>query len=207
MTRTSLIALAASALGAQPAAADSPRQPTSPRPVRAAEDHNLENENWPDGITLSSALGLGLTLGIGIEGGVGTGGSLSFRVADMATTRVAVTAEVAATFVRHAVKGSDGTSSAKDNSSGHALFGAQLYLSRSAWLRIAGGVGTYAANDVGDVMKVDVKLSGLTGLFGAGIDLVRRWRLGIGIEFFAASLVGKGGALECVGILTSVNFD
>jgi hypothetical protein len=191
------------------------RAAPSPAPIPAeaaaevaieAGDANLEPTRARSGVVLTAAIGGGLMVGFGIEDSVGRGGSASFRIGHVATSRIVLDVELdlVASLHRQAV-----TSDAATNSDTNLLVGAQYYANPSLWLRFAGGVGVYSARDVvlGTGAPGERTLVGPAALAALGIELARyKWAV-LGIEASVLAMVNHEGVLVANGLDLSVAFD
>jgi hypothetical protein len=82
------------------------------------------------------------------------------------------------------------------------LIGAQVYIAPSVWLRGGGGVGTHNVDD-GNGMTPH---GGLSGVGGAGVDLVRWKYLVLGVEGFYTGTFAKGGYTSLGGLSLGLSY-
>ncbi len=169
-----------------------PAEPAPPDPaVEYAADANLESTANRQGLTFAASVGAGLTVGFGIDGSTGRGGSLDLRLGHVATPRTVITFELGTTIALHkpAMNASTDT-----NTDTNLLAGAQYYVNPSLWLRFAGGLGVYQANDVrrSDGTLGDVQQVGPAVLGGVGLDLARfKWAV-LGVEIGTSAMIHSG---------------
>jgi len=169
---------------------DPPPPPSPPDPiVDSVRDANLESAARHQGRNVTLAIGGGFTIGFGIDNSVGRGGGFSARLAQVATPRIALTAEIAAVTLFHQVKGTQMSSDIKRDQDTNLMIGAQFYTAGSLWLRFATGFGVYKAADA-------PQLAGPAGLLGAGFDIVRSRRVSFGAEFMTIGMINRDGLLS-----------
>lgn len=202
-----IVALVAAAgvAHAEPAAA--PAAPDEPDPaVQDASDANLESTADRRGLTLAAAAGGGVIIGFGIKDSVGRGGSLSLRLGHVATRRTVITFELGATAALHRPATMSGTST---NTNVNLAAGAQYYVNRSLWLRLAGGAGVYTGRDVAlsSGGLGTVTLIGPVVVGGIGVDLLRIKFGVLGIEFATSAMINGDGLLVASGAALGVAFD
>lgn len=174
--------------------------------VAGSAQHGLESSSRHQGLSVTLALGGGLTVGVGIDGSVGRGPSVSLRVAHMASERWAFTAELANTTLLHRVKGTDSsTGELRTDVGANALLGVQLYLNRVLWLRGGVGLGTFNS-DTSDSMARRI-LSGPAGVGGGGLDLVRFRRAAIGVEMMSIGMVNREGLLTTTSFMLDLSIE
>src|SRR5512140_931932 len=177
-----IVGLVAGAAAADPAA-DS-------RAEEQASEANLVSNAPRAGVTFSAALGGGLIMG----DGVGRGPAASFRLGHVATSKTVLTFEIAAGSLLHEPMAGD----LRHNDLAHLMAGALYYAGPSVWIRGAGGLTLYTVSDPGQSNKPH---SGVGGLGGVGIDLVRWHYLVLGIESFATlSIVSTRGLMLGSGL-------
>lgn len=170
----------------------------TPDPItdEEASEANLETASPRSGITVSFSLGAGLLLGGDI--GVGRGGAASLRIGHVATRRTVITFELTGTGALHKRAMLD--SAVTDTNVG-LYAGALRYVTRSTWLRAAGGLTAFTANVGTDTQHAH---AGLGGLVGGGLDLIRWGYLVLGAEFFGmSSITGDGFKINtgfCLGL-------
>jgi hypothetical protein len=183
------------------AATDSAPDPA----VQDAAEANLETTESRSGLTFTAELGGGLTVGFGITDSVGRGGSLSLRLGHVATRRTVITFELSGTAALHKAAT---MSSTKANTDVNLLAGAQYYVNRSLWLRIAGGVGVFTRRDVRDTSGIkDITLVGPAALGGLGVELLRfKWAV-LGFELGTSAMINRDGLLIANGAGLDLSFD
>ncbi|HEX3766091.1 MAG TPA: hypothetical protein VHW23_45655 [Kofleriaceae bacterium] len=171
--------------------------PPAPEPgpvdpaVETAADANLESTADRQGFTGAVSVGGGLTVGFGIDGSTGRGGSVDFRIGHVATPHTVITFELGATISLHKPAMNAATDTNTDT---NLLAGAQYYVSPSLWLRFAGGLGVYQANDVrrSDGTLGDVQRIGPAVLGGVGLDIARfKWAV-LGVEIGTSAMINGG---------------
>jgi hypothetical protein len=198
------VKLAALALLAMPATAFAEDKPD--RSVRDSGDANLESDDRHQNKNVTLGLGGGMSVGMGIDDANGQGGSISLRLAQMATRRMAFTIEATSVILRHRVETTTGMSEVNENVDSNVMLGAQFYINRSLWLRTSAGIGVFVAKGIaGDGgVKRDVTLKGPAGLIGAGLDLIRLRRVSFGIEMMTIGMVNREGLLSTGGFLVNL---
>jgi len=189
-----------------------PVAPTSEPPdpaVEEAGDANLESTADRSGVTLSASVGGGMLVGFGIDDSAGRGGAVSLRLGHVATRNTVITLGLDVTVALHQPRGE----TTQANSDTNLLAGAQYYVSPSLWLRFAGGVGVYQAQQVVvgvvDGMQVlgDRTLVGPAALAGIGLDLARfKWAV-LGIEAATSAMINGDGVLLASHLNLGVSFD
>jgi hypothetical protein len=150
-----------------------------------SREANLESQEPRSGLTF------GVAFGGSIKGGdgVATGGALSLRLGHVATRKTIITFELAGTGSQH--KASLMGETLTDTNFG--LFaGAQRYVKRSVWLRLAGGVTTLVKN-IGSDSTGDSAIGGIAGLGGVGADLARWGYKVFGLESFGILSASRDG--------------
>jgi hypothetical protein len=163
--------------------------------VEQAGDANLESTADRRGFTFSVGLGGGLMIGFGIQGSVGRGGALSVRLGHVATPHTVITFEVATSAVLHEPPVMN--ASVETNTDTNLLAGAQYYVTPSLWIRGAGGVGIYRANQVelsGGALG-DIRLIGPAVLGGIGVEFVRVRSAVMGLEVGTSAMISSSGVL------------
>lgn len=186
--------------------ADGPATDPKPDPAAVdAADANLESTARRQGLSLTFAVGGGVTLGFGIDNAVGRGGSGSFRLGKVANSRAVVTLEVAGVALFHAVKTTTGKSELHTNQDSNVLVGMQYYVNPSLWVRGAVGIGGYKTSELSPADEV--RLLGPAGAIGAGVDLVRWRRAAIGLEFMTISMINRDGILSSSGFMLDLSVD
>ena len=174
--------------------------------VEQAADANLESTADRQGFTVAASLGGGLILGFGIDDSIGRGGALDLRIGHVATPRTVLTLEAAFTAALHRPALASSTAT---NTSANVLAGAQYYVHHSLWLRVAGGVGVYQANQIAMAMAKlgDLRLIGPAVLGGIGVEALRfRWGV-FGVEVATSAMVNREGVLVASDLMLGVAFD
>jgi hypothetical protein len=161
-----------------------------PHALERASEANLETRAPREGVTFAGAIGGGLIISKGQTARVPT---LDLRLGHVATATTIVFAElVGGTYAHKPAM----TSSTRLDSQVSFLIGAQVYIAPSVWLRGGGGVGTHNTDDGTGVTPH----GGLSGVAGAGVDLVR-WRyVVLGIEAFYTGTFARGGFTSLGGM-------
>ena len=167
-----------------------------PHAVESASEAHLETKAPRAGTTFAAALGGGLIISNGQTARVPT---LSLRLGHVATASTVVFAElVGGTYAHKAAVMSD----TRIDSQVSFLIGAQVYIAPSVWLRGGGGVGTHNVDDGTGITPH----GGLSGVGGAGVDLVR-WRyLVLGVEGFYTGTFAKGGYTSLGGLSLGLSY-
>ena len=174
-------------------------EPALERATREASNANLASESIHEGKQFTVAAGGGLTIGLGVDDAVGGGGSISFRLGQMATERIGFTVELTSVVLRQKVAvNAGGMTDVKENVDSNLLVGAQFFVARSLWLRVATGLGVYVDN------KLDRTLPGPAGLVGAGLDIVRKGRVAVGLETLGIGQINREGLLVTGGMLLNL---
>jgi hypothetical protein len=142
---------------------------------------------------MAGALGGGMIISQGKTANVPT---LDLRLGHVANASTVVTVELVGGTYAHKTTGThiDGE--------GNLLVGAQVYIAPSVWLRGAGGLGVHTTED--DMGRKTG--SGLSGLGGAGIDLVRWHYAVLGIEGFYSGTFAKGGYVSLGGLALGLSY-
>lgn len=184
-----------------------PPPPSPPDPVVAGSaQHGIEPTARHQGLSVTLALGGGLTVGVGIDSSVGRGPSGSLRIAHMAGERWAFTAEVANTTLLHRVKGTEsGSGELRTDVGANLLFGVQLYVNRVLWLRGGLGLGSFSIDEP-DSMDAKI-LSGPSGVVGGGLDLVRFRRAAIGVEMMSLGMLNRDGLLTTTSFMLDLSIE
>jgi hypothetical protein len=161
-----------------------------------AEEANLESKAPRDGTTISVALGGSLALGFGIDDSVGRGGALSLRLGHVMTPSSVLLLEAEGASQFHAIS----KEMTVHNDDTHFLLGAQYYSSPSLWFRAGAGYGSYHLVQASG----DRTLRGGAATVGAGIDILRRHYVVVGVEFFTTATINKEGVITssafCLGL-------
>ncbi len=171
-----------------------------------AGDANLASDGHRTGVNFAAAIGPGLMVGFGLQDSVGRGGALSLRLGHVADPRTVITLELQITAALHKLAiNSDAASNTETN----LLVGAQRYVNPSLWLRGAGGLGVYKADQVqlSNGQLGTQTIVGPAALFGLGIDLARFKSSTLGLEFAAALMVSGTGALLTTAADINLAFD
>lgn len=174
-----------------------------PAAARAA-DANLESTASRRGFTGALALGPSITIG----NGTGNGGALSLRLGQVATPHTVITFEIAGgAQLRRLGAGAEAETVA--NSVLGLLVGAQRWIGPSLWVRIGGGVGTFTCPQKceGAPLGDSVRLTGLAGIGGIGVEVVRVRGLTLGVELFSLTQLNRDGLLATGSLALSVGFD
>jgi hypothetical protein len=131
---------------------------------------------------------------------------VSLRLGHVATPRTVITFELQVTAAPH--RPATG-SSVKTNTDANLLTGAQYYVNRSLWLRLAGGIGSYQGRQVAlsGGRVGDVTLTGPAVLVGGGVDLLRfKWAV-VGVETGTSAMINRDGVLVVSAASLGVQFD
>ncbi|HMG19988.1 MAG TPA: hypothetical protein VK607_01680 [Kofleriaceae bacterium] len=181
--------------------------------VEQAGDANLESTANRQGLTFAASIGGGVVVGFGIEGSVGRAGAVNLRLGHVATPHTVITFELDASAVLHKPATHEST---ETNSNVNLLAGAQYYVNPSLWLRVAGGLGVYAANQVPgerDPMQpntpvlVDRRWMGPAVLGGIGLELARfKWAV-ICLEAGTSAMINGDGLLVASDLRLGLSFD
>jgi hypothetical protein len=206
--------------GLNPLAAEPPPDPSAVE----AGDSNLESISRRKGRNLTFALGGGRTIGFGVADAVGTGGSVSLRLAQVASASTLITVELGGVVLVHEVKKVDDFTTCAThldqitNQDTNVAVGAQFYINRSLWIRGATGFGIYHGNDIAPTggMKVNcpdgtmptlptgykqLKLAGPVGIAGVGLELAQFKRWSLGIEIMSIGMLNREGLLSSTGVM------
>ena len=164
-----------------------------PNAAQQASEANLETKGPRAGVTLAAALGGGMIISQGKTANVPT---LDLRLGHVANASTVVTAEIVGGTYAHKTTGThlDGEV--------NLLIGAQVYIAPSVWLRGAGGLGVHTTED--DMGRKTG--AGLSGLGGAGIDLVRWHYAVLGLESFYSGTFAKGGYVSLGGLAVGLSY-
>jgi hypothetical protein len=180
MKAAALVLLAAGAAHADP----------DPHALERASEANLETKAPRAGMTFSGALGGGMIIS---KGQTATVPTLDLRLGHVATATTVVFAELVGGTYAHKLAMTSGT---LIDSQVSFLIGAQVYIAPSVWVRGGGGVGTHNVDDGTGLTPH----GGLSGVAGAGIDLVR-WRyVVLGVEGFYTGTFARGGYTSLGGL-------
>jgi hypothetical protein len=161
-----------------------------------AEEANLESTAPRQGVTFSAAVGVGLLVA---KGSVGEMGAASVRLGHVMTPSSLLTLELTGGALPHK-QGS--MAKTLVDSTGSALAGAQVYTNPSVWIRAAAGVNVHTVNNgtLGTTTAV-----GGAGAFGAGVDLVRRHFVVLGLEVLGIAAVDRNGLLLTGGLSLGIS--
>ena len=178
--------------------------------VQEASDANLESTGNRSGMTLAASLGGGLIIGFGIKDSVGRGPALTLRLGHVATRRTVTTLELGVTTALHQPKGG----SIETDRNVNVMVGAQYYVNPSLWLRGAGGLGIYQAQEnkssipvVGMPTVVDLSLMGPAALVGIGLEVARfKWAV-LGFETATSAMINRDGVLVASQLNLGLAFD
>jgi len=174
--------------------------------VAASAQHGIESTSRHQGLSVTLAIGGGLTVGVGIDSSVGRGPSGSLRIAHMAGERWAFVAELANTTLLHRVKGTDASSGELRTDVGaNVLVGPQLYVNRVLWLRAGVGLGSFNIDEP-DSMATKI-LSGPSGVVGGGLDLVRFRRMALGVEVMSLGMLNREGVLTTTSFMVDLSIE
>ena len=188
MTRGAALALLAVAGLAGRARADDKPDPLA---QGKADEANLESNAPRQGVTFSASLGGGLLVA---HGSVGSMPFLSLRLGHVMTPDTVLTLEINGGTLRHkqAMMGDTLLDTASN-----VLVGAQYYTHPSVWVRMAGGLDLHTIDN--GPLGQDV-IPGAAAAFGAGVDLVRRHFLVLGLEVLGIAAVNREGLLVTGGL-------
>jgi hypothetical protein len=164
-----------------------PPSPPDPQAEAAASEANLESITPRAGMTMSFAVGGALFLGGG--GGVGRGGLITARLGHVMTPSTVLQLELVGGSMLHTIATD---SKIYRNDDVNFTVGAQYYTSPSLWFRGGGGFGVYTRNDGPNMTQT---LPGLAGVFGIGVDLIRRHYFVLGLETYSVGLINRSGLL------------
>ncbi len=192
---------------ANPVKPEPPPAPSPPDPaVAGSSQHGLESGSRHQGLSITLAIGGGLTVGVGIDSSVGRGPSGSLRISHMAGERWAFAAEIANTTLLHRVTGTDSSGGKLRTDVGtNLLIGAQLYVNRVLWLRAGVGLGSFKIDEP-DSMTAKT-LSGPSGVAGGGLDLVRFRRAAIGVEMMSLGMLNRDGLLTTTAFMLDLTIE
>lgn len=168
-------------------------EPVDPNAAQEASEANLETKAPRVGVTMAGALGGGMIISQSKTANVGT---LDLRLGHVANASTVVTIELVGGTYAHK------TTSTHIDGEGNVLVGAQVYIAPSVWLRGAGGLGVHTTED--DMGRKTG--GGLSGLGGAGIDLVRWHYAVLGIETFYSGTFAKGGYVSLGGLALGLSY-
>lgn len=156
---------------------------------RMAAEANLEPVRRREGLALGVALGPSLQIGVGeaLEEATGTGGSLDLRIGNSASDRLAWFVDL---FVAAAPR-EDDASAVNINRTTTLTGGLQVFVLEALWLR--GGLGLATLDLKSELMPEKRSHSGLGGIAGGGIDVLRRGRFALSGDLTFVSGLYKGG--------------
>jgi hypothetical protein len=163
-----------------------------------ASEANLESTSPRSGLMFAFAGGFGVLIGGNI--GVGRGGAVSLRVGHKATRSTQITFEFSGTGALHRI----GTNDAPTTDSNAGLFaGAQTYLGRATWVRLAAGPTVFTANAN---TSMQYSKPGFGGLVGGGLDLARWGYVVLGFESFAMASMTRDGFKMQLGFAFGLSY-
>jgi len=168
-----------------------------PNAQSSAEEANLESNAPRQGVTFSAALGGGLLVAKGSDG---TMPILSLRLGHVMTPDSVLTLELTGGTILHKPAG---MSTTLLDSTGSVLAGALFYTHPSVWIRGAGGLNVHTI-DNGALGKSVVP--GVAGAFGAGVDLVRRHFVVLGLEVLGIGAIDRNGLLLTGGLSVGLSY-
>jgi hypothetical protein len=181
-----VVALAAGAAHADP----------DPHAVERASEANLESKAPREGVTFAGAVGGGMIIS---KGQTATVPTLDLRLGHVATASTIVTIELVGGTYAHK-EATLGTTYIDTQTS--LLVGAQVYIAPSVWVRGGGGIGSHNV-DSGTGLTPH---GGLSGIAGAGVDLVR-WRyVVLGVEGFYNGTFARGGFTSLGGMALGLSY-
>lgn len=191
---------------ANPIKPEPPPPPSPPDPiVGSTAMHGLESIQRHQGTHVNIALGGSITIGVGVDSSTGRAPTVAARIGHMATERVAFTAELANTTLRRRVTGTDGSlGPTRTNLGNNFLVGAQLFIGRVLWVRAGGGLGSFVIEQADDKFKI---LPSLSGVGGAGLDLVRFKRAAIGLEWMTIGMITRDGVITTTAFMLDVSIE
>jgi hypothetical protein len=144
---------------------------------------NLESIAPRDGMTYAGSLGGGMIISQGKTAPVPT---LDLRLGRVATATTIITLELVGGTYTHKLSTTGATLLDTQTS---LLVGAQVYIAPSVWVRGGAGVGSHNTDDGTGLTPH----GGLTGIGGAGVDLVRWHQVVLALEGFYNGTFAKGG--------------
>jgi hypothetical protein len=156
----------------------------------AGSEANLESVAPREGVTYAGVVGGGMIISQGKSAPVPT---LDLRLGHVATATTIITLEIVGGTYAHK-EATMGTTHLDTQTS--LLVGAQVYIAPSVWVRGGGGLGSHNTDDGTGLTPH----GGLTGIAGAGVDLVRWHQIVLGIEGFYNGTFAKGGYTSLGGI-------
>lgn len=168
--------------------------PPDPAAVRVG-DSNLVPNGPRDGFSFTFAIHGSLVVGTGEHGDVGNGPGVSLRLGHTMSPDTIFTMEIASASMLHEHAGTLFT-----NKAGALIFGAQHYAQESLWFREGLGFGGYQRDGVLTVPGGTDNLGGPVGLFGVGVDIVRRHHVVLGAEAMGWLMLNKGGFTTFSGL-------
>lgn len=161
-----------------------------PNAAQSAGEANLETKAPRAGVTFAGALTGGLIIS---KGKTATVPAVSLRLGHVATATTIVTVELVGGTYAHKQSMTGGT---LIDSQLSLVVGGQVYIAPSVWVRGAGGIGSHTTDDgTGQTPH-----GGLSGVFGAGVDLVRWHYVVLGLEGFYSGTFAKGGYTSLGGV-------
>jgi hypothetical protein len=167
-----------------------------PHAVERASEANLETKAPRAGTTFAAALGGGMIIS---KGQTATVPTLDLRLGQVATATTVVTIELVGGTYAHKIATMGATYIDTQTS---LLVGAQVYIAPSVWVRGGGGIGSHNTDDGTGLTPH----GGLSGIAGAGVDLVR-WRyLVLGVEGFYNGTFARGGYTSLGGLSLGLSY-
>jgi hypothetical protein len=167
-----------------------------PSAAESASEANLETKAPRAGVTMAGALGGGIIIS---KGKTATVPTLDLRLGHVANASTIVTVELVGGTYAHQPSMTSGT---VVDGEGNLLVGGQVYIAPSVWLRAAGGFGVHTTDD-GTGRKTG---AGISGLGGAGIDLVRWHYAVLGVEGFYSGTFARGGYVSLGGLALGLSY-
>jgi len=163
---------------------------TDPNAQTSGSEANLETVAPRAGMTFAAALAGGMIIS---KGQTATVPALSLRLGHVATATTIVTVELCGGTYAHK---ESMTGSTHIDSQISLLVGGQVYIAPSLWVRGAGGIGSHTTDDGSG----QTPHPGLSGAVGAGVDLIRRHYVVLGLEGFYTGTFARGGYTSLGGI-------
>ena len=179
-----------------------PAKEPIPDPAAArAGDSNLESIEQRRGIVFGASIGPSVTIG----GGTGTGGDVALKLGHVATP----TTVIQLVFGGSAQLHKDLNSTLVANNVTYVLGGVQYWIGPSLWIHLGLGAGTYHCNSCLNAAKQErnTKRAGVSGGFGAGVDLVRFHGVVLGLEVYTVTLLDRDGVVATSGMSLGLAFD
>jgi hypothetical protein len=161
-----------------------------PNAQASGSEANLESIAPRDGMTYAGSIGGGMIISQGKSAAVPT---LDLRLGHVATPTTIITLELVGGTYAHKLAMTGGTLIDTQTS---LLVGAQVYIAPSVWVRGGVGLGSHNTDDGTGLAPH----GGLSGIFGAGVDLVRWHYWVLGLEGFVNGTFAKGGYTSLGGM-------